>query len=201
MLKTTKQAIVTEFRINEILEAARALFARKGYNATTMEEVAEEAGLAKGTLYLYFSSKQEIYLKALHVAADALIERGLRAMAQQQGFRKKLRTYIDSRLQYAEEQRDFCKIYCQELAGQMHPVAAVKEIRELESRASRALMGVLKEALRRKEIRSVKVEETAALIVDMIRGLILRRLFAGSRKSIEEDGDFLCEMILRGIGV
>ncbi len=45
----------------QILEAAEAVFRRKGYQATTMDEVAEEAEFSKGTLYLYFGSKFALF--------------------------------------------------------------------------------------------------------------------------------------------
>jgi AcrR family transcriptional regulator len=45
----------------EILEAAKIVFADKGYNATRMVDVAGHAGVTKGTIYLYFPSKQHLY--------------------------------------------------------------------------------------------------------------------------------------------
>jgi TetR/AcrR family transcriptional regulator len=50
-----------EHRRNQILEAAEEVFRRKGYQATTMDEVAEEAEFSKGTLYLYFGSKFALF--------------------------------------------------------------------------------------------------------------------------------------------
>ncbi len=61
----TKQDVVTEFRCSEILEAARKTFAVQGFAATTMDAIAEQAHIAKGTLYLYFPSKRDIYMAAL----------------------------------------------------------------------------------------------------------------------------------------
>jgi AcrR family transcriptional regulator len=52
----------TEQRRAEILEAALHLFSSKGFHDTTMEEVAREAGVAKGTIYLYFQSKEHLLL-------------------------------------------------------------------------------------------------------------------------------------------
>lgn len=46
-----------------ILAAARDIFFEKGYHNATSEEIARQAGVAKGTLYQYFSSKQEIFLE------------------------------------------------------------------------------------------------------------------------------------------
>ena len=48
-----------------ILNAARCVFARQGYADTVVDDIAAQAGIAKGTLYLYFKSKEDIFLAAL----------------------------------------------------------------------------------------------------------------------------------------
>ncbi len=50
-----------EQRRNEILDAAEKVFFSKGLHSATMDEVAEEAELSKGTVYLYFNSKEELF--------------------------------------------------------------------------------------------------------------------------------------------
>jgi len=45
-----------------ILSAAQELFSEKGFKGTTVQEISERAGLSKGTVYLYFKSKEELYL-------------------------------------------------------------------------------------------------------------------------------------------
>lgn len=50
-----------EARPGELLAAALGLFVEKGYAATRVEEVAQRAGVSKGTLFLYFSSKEELF--------------------------------------------------------------------------------------------------------------------------------------------
>jgi TetR/AcrR family transcriptional regulator len=50
-----------EARPGELLEAALALFVEKGFAATRVEEVAARAGVSKGTLFLYFPSKEELF--------------------------------------------------------------------------------------------------------------------------------------------
>ncbi|MCD4772639.1 MAG: TetR/AcrR family transcriptional regulator [Bacteroidales bacterium] len=52
-----------EQRKNDIIDAAEKIFFKKGLNNSTMDEVAKEAELSKGTLYLYFKSKEEIYFE------------------------------------------------------------------------------------------------------------------------------------------
>jgi len=50
-----------EYRRNEIIRAARKIFSSKGFNASSMEEIALQAELSPGTLYLYFKNKEELH--------------------------------------------------------------------------------------------------------------------------------------------
>ena len=61
----TKKDVVTEFRRAGILGAAYRVFADRGFEQATMAEIAGAAGVAKGTLYLYYPSKQDIYEAAM----------------------------------------------------------------------------------------------------------------------------------------
>ncbi|OGR07836.1 MAG: hypothetical protein A3K23_06935 [Desulfobacca sp. RBG_16_58_9] len=73
--RPTKKEMVTAFRTQEILAAARRVMERHGPETATMEEIAAAAGVAKGTVYLYFQSKDEL-IQALitqvgeHMLAD-----------------------------------------------------------------------------------------------------------------------------------
>jgi AcrR family transcriptional regulator len=51
-----------EERRNSILDAAEKVFFSKGVREATMDDIAEEAEVSKGTIYLYFGSKEEVYL-------------------------------------------------------------------------------------------------------------------------------------------
>ena len=64
-----------EARPGELLDAALELFVSKGYAATKVEEVARLAGVSKGTLFLYFPSKQELFKAVVrHTLADRFAE-------------------------------------------------------------------------------------------------------------------------------
>jgi AcrR family transcriptional regulator len=58
----------------EITEAARRLFASIGYRGTSMEDVANGAGMGKSTLYRYFESKEELFLEIVDMTVDELLE-------------------------------------------------------------------------------------------------------------------------------
>src|SRR5512138_1753489 len=60
--KTTKSwTRRKQARPKEILDAALAVFAEKGFAAARMEDIAAKAGVTKGTIYLYFPSKEEVF--------------------------------------------------------------------------------------------------------------------------------------------
>lgn len=62
-------------RRSSILAAAREVFAEKGLVGATMDEIAEKAELSKGAIYLYFPSKEELYLSVMNEGMDILIGR------------------------------------------------------------------------------------------------------------------------------
>lgn len=81
-------------RREAILRAARAVFARKGFHGTTIADIAEEAGIALGTVYLYFPSKNAIFA-ALHERLFELIGRAAARGAPPGG---SLRDDVDARV-------------------------------------------------------------------------------------------------------
>ena len=68
----TKKDVVTEFRTTGILEAARKVFAKKGFSNATVDDIASAAGVAKGTIYLYYESKRDIYFAALKFGIEQM---------------------------------------------------------------------------------------------------------------------------------
>ena len=196
----TKQAVVSEFRCAGILAAARKVFARRGFNQATVDEIAEIAGVAKGTIYLYFHSKRDIYLGALADGAAELRELTRRNMHAAGGMRAKLRAFVSTRVEYAEENRDFFKIYLAEFGNLVHPASISKEWRVMYLKQAKDLEATLRVAVKRGEIRTIRVDTAAFTIYDMVRGLIAQRLLGWSKADSEEDIDFICDLVWTGIG-
>jgi AcrR family transcriptional regulator len=61
-------------REEQTLEAARILFAERGFAAVTMDEIAAEVGVTKPLLYAYFGNKEGLYLACMEPAAEALVD-------------------------------------------------------------------------------------------------------------------------------
>src|ERR1019366_6213140 len=106
----TKQQVVSEFRRTEIVDAARSVFARKGFERGIMDEIAKEAGIAKGTIYLYFRSKEEIYRAVLHHDMQLLKKSTLEQIDAAKNLKDKIRVFILARLESAEARKEFFRI-------------------------------------------------------------------------------------------
>jgi AcrR family transcriptional regulator len=101
-----------ERRRQAILDAARRLFWGRGFEATTMPEIAEAAELAPGTLYLYFPSKTALYGELLLEGYDALIARLRDALAHRRSPRRRAEALIDAFLGFAEDCPEYFDIIC-----------------------------------------------------------------------------------------
>jgi AcrR family transcriptional regulator len=196
----TKKDVVTEFRTAGILEAARSVFATKGFNEATVDDIANAAGVAKGTVYLYYRSKRDIYFSALKFGIQqmyAVLDEQLKAESTTEG---KLRALIAVKLAYFDENRDFFKIYYSELGNLcIHPGAIDSEFKTLYLEQAKVIESILKEGARRKVLRAVRAEQAAFAISDIIRGVVTQRLLGWSKSKTTQDVEFIFDLIWKGI--
>jgi len=144
-LLKTKKYVVTEFRTAGILEAARRTFAKKGFHEATMDDIANAAGVAKGTVYLYYRSKQDVYIAALKFGIAQMYAALVDELKRVSTTEEKLRALIAAKLAYFDENRDFFRIYYSEL-GQIpiHPAAIDSEFKALYLEQARFVEAILK---------------------------------------------------------
>jgi TetR/AcrR family transcriptional regulator len=197
-VRRSKQTVVTEFRCSEILEAARKVFARRGFAGATVEEIAETAGVAKGTVYLYFPSKREVYLEVLRKGIALLIEETARNVAAAPAPADKIRAFIETRVRRSEENREVIMIYHSEF-GHINPAHLDKEFRSLYLQQVKMLEGILAEGAALGEIRPLRRDAAAFTLFDMIHGLVMQRIFGWSKETAAADVEFLFEMIWKGL--
>jgi AcrR family transcriptional regulator len=96
-------------RRETILAAARELFFEKGYR-TTMEEISERAELSKGTLYLYFNSKDELYISVIMEGFRILEERMEKAVKSVRGAEKRMKAVYYAFIDHCLENREYFRI-------------------------------------------------------------------------------------------
>src|SRR5215813_14580710 len=180
----TKKDVVTEFRTAGILEAARGVLAKKGFSQATVDDIAAAAGVAKGTIYLYYESKRDIYFAALKFGIEqmySVLEDQLKKVSTPED---KLRTLIGVKLAYFDDNRDFFKIYYSELGNIcIHP-GTIDEFKALYLEQAKVVESILKEGARKKVLRALRTEQTAFAISDLIRGVVTQRVLGGSKSTI-----------------
>jgi AcrR family transcriptional regulator len=196
----TKKDVVTEFRTAGILEAARKIFAKKGFNDATVDDIANAAGVAKGTVYLYYRSKREVYFAALKFGIEQMYAALVEELKGVSTPEDKLRALISVKLAYFDENRDFFKIFYSELGNIcIHPGAIDSEFKALYLEQARLVESILKEGVRKKAVRNLRSEQAAFAISDIIRGVVTHRLLGWSKSKTSQDVDFIFDLIWKGI--
>src|SRR3954464_8777957 len=107
----SKEEVVQEFRVQSIQDAAMRVIARKGMAAATMQEIADEAGVAKGTIYLYFRDRDELVEKTFESAMSDLHDRVEEALGKEGTFEEKLRAVLSAQIAFFRDNREFFRLY------------------------------------------------------------------------------------------
>jgi AcrR family transcriptional regulator len=94
-----------------IMQAALKIFSKKGYSPTALEEIAQEAGIAKGTLYLYFKDKEDLISSTLMYVLDDLKYRMIEAIPETLPAVETLKRIALFMFQYFSENNEFYNIY------------------------------------------------------------------------------------------
>lgn len=196
----TKKEVVTEFRTSEILAAAHRVFAEKGFQGATIEDVAKAAEVAKGTVYLYYRSKHDLYWAALERGIDDMLGKTRASIDAAQTTAEKIHAFIETKVRYFDENRDFFKIYFSEFSSCLRHPSEDKEFTHHYLQQARMLAAVLEQGLRRKEIRPNRADVTALAVTDLTRGLITHRMLGWSKGKVQDDIAFLFDFVWKGIG-
>lgn len=199
-MKPTKEDVLAAFRRTELLSAGRRVFGRLGFEHATMEAIAEAAGVAKGTVYLYYLSKQAIY--------DATFAQGLAELEQltrirvesAAGPKDAIAGFVDARVTYFKEHPDYFHIYVEGISRQLTGRAPGKGVGKTAlDGQTRALQTVFEEAIATGHLRSIDPAAAALAVFDITRGFIGRRLLTGALCDVERDIAFLTDLIWTGL--
>ncbi|MFC1532175.1 TetR/AcrR family transcriptional regulator [Thermodesulfobacteriota bacterium] len=99
-----------EARKKTIFEAAKSVFFEKGLQASTMSQIAKKAELSKGSLYLYFPSKEELFVNILLEGIEILIERFENAVKDEGSWEKKIKNIGRAYYDYYREYKGYFHI-------------------------------------------------------------------------------------------
>ncbi len=198
----TRKEVLTEFRTAEILQAAHHVFAEKGYDEATISDIASAAGVAKGTVYLYYRSKRDVYWAALKNDMLTLRDETRRQLDGAETIEQKVRAVIATKLRYFEQHRDFFRIYYAELGRSVtRHTQFQRQIEEIYLEQVHMLEQALQQAVRRRTIRHLRAEATAFAVLDLTRGVIAQRLRGWSAAELDDDIAFTFDLVWKGIAL
>jgi AcrR family transcriptional regulator len=158
-----------------------------------VDEIAALAVLAKGTIYVYFESKEQIYNAVLENDLDALRALTLEKIASAETVREKIAAYVNARFKYCEERRDFFRIMYIEPSGS--PVLSKAKAREWLMEPVRQLTSAIESAMAENQISAWPAETLAWTVADLTSGALQRRLSATPTTTARQDADFLIKFI------
>jgi AcrR family transcriptional regulator len=126
-------------RRQAILEAARAAFADGGFHQTSLDSVAERAGVSKALIYEHFDSKRELFLAMLEMHVEELIERVTSAVSGADAPEERLRVGLEAFFGFVEERRGAWRIMFRN-PGDPDVVVYMERLRDGVAAAVAALM-------------------------------------------------------------
>jgi AcrR family transcriptional regulator len=137
-------------RRQDIIEAARKVFSKKGFINATIDEIAEEAELSKGTIYTYFTNKDELFVRNMLAGIDDLVKRLSSVAKLSMEPEEKLDLIATTYHEFYREQSDYFRMFMylfyDEIRGTL-PAELVKEINDKATYSLKIVAGVVQEGI------------------------------------------------------
>lgn len=184
-------------RREAILRAACAAFFRHGFHEATVEEIAREAGVGKGTVYFYFPAKEALLEEAVRSGFQAYV-RALREAASGPGtVRERLTRMVEAGLTLA-----FSFAPAGLLLRELPPIGG-EVLRELARGRKEVLdlfASLIREGIATGELGRVPPDTVALVLSGALRSLFLERILSGASPPPAEAARELVELLFQGLG-
>ncbi len=190
----------------KILESAREIFFRDGFEAANLDEVAQSAGIAKGTIYRHFESKAELYVAVLSHNADVFVERMRQTVDPSLDSVDQIRRTGNFYFKHYTENREYFRIFWalenQRSIGEL-PDVLVRYVTDVWKRCLRVLADQIERGVREKAFLPCDAWEMANIFWIIGNGVIQtdadpeRRALRG--KPIEQVFEDAFEVFIRGL--
>jgi TetR/AcrR family transcriptional repressor of multidrug resistance operon len=191
----SEKSLWQSYKRQSIQEAVIRLMCREGLKSVTMERVAQEVGIAKGTVYLHYHDKKELLdevkqsaLAPLMVALEGIL-RGDEAPPQ------KLRSYSDRYFSYFEERRDLFRI----LIYEREITQGSRYRNDRYRRLIQEIARVIREGIRSGVFRDTDAHKVAAMFIESNFALLNQRLLSENPAPVEGDANLIADVFLAGL--
>ncbi|MCA1566588.1 MAG: TetR/AcrR family transcriptional regulator [Acidobacteria bacterium] len=199
--KVMVSAITREEVREAILDATDHLLARYGYRKMTVDDIAQEAGIGKGTIYLHFASKEEVTLSHVDRIVERLKERLWAIARSDADVAIRLRLMLVARVLFRFDSVQQYTQSLNDLLAALRPKLLARRARYFEDEA-RVFAEVLNEGARRKVFNVDDALSTAFALIHATNSLLPYSLSTnelGERDEIKEKTEHIADLILTGL--
>ncbi|MDR5682984.1 MAG: TetR/AcrR family transcriptional regulator [Armatimonadota bacterium] len=181
-----------------ILQAARTVFAARGYHGTTMDDVAREAGLSKGALYVHFPGKEDLFVSLVEDCAAALAERVLAAIGAAEGGANKVAAALRAAVEAFSENESLTRLLLIEAVG-LSPALEQKRF-ALQAALTSLVQRHLDDAASDGDIPQQDTALAAAAWIGAVNEVVVRWLHARQPARLLDVVSPLTTLLLRSVG-
>lgn len=184
----------------DMLAAALALFSEKGYHNVSMQEIAEKAEFAVGTLYKFFKNKEDLYKALISEQADRFHEALTQALQQEDDEIARLRRYVQAKGRVFMDNAACVRLYFAENRGASFNIKAGldKEIRERCDHVLHRLAAVFAAGMEKQRFRQTAEPYHLALALDSLCNAFLFHWLEG-RQPYPESPDIILNIFFHGL--
>jgi len=189
-----------ERHMDEIVRAAEFLFAEKGYAAATMEDIAQRAEFAVGTLYRFFPGKSELYAET--------ISRGLRqrelevheTLSSDESPRGRIERYLHCRMEQFWKNPNFFRLFFQgtDRANCNIPNSIVADLTDRYEKIKQRLREIFAEGIRQGQFQDFDEEVLTVVLEGFIRGYVTQLTLEAEPVRNEDLERQLIQLFLHG---
>ena len=182
-----------------ILEAAVKVFARQGFYQSTISQVAKEAGVADGTIYLYFKNKDDILINFFSDITRQAFKRFREALVSSGSSLDKLRSLIRAHLSAFQENRDVAIVY--QVETHQSSRLAEDQIREMSKMYRDIIEGIIEQGQEEGSMRKdLYIGLVKRFIIGAVDETINTWIHAEGKYDLVSMADPLVDLFIRGIG-
>lgn len=196
-----KRKIGQRDHLTQVLRAAEKLFAKRGFYPTTIDDIAKEAKLAKGTIYLYFDSKEDLFFSVIEKKLGALLSKIEKGMKEPGSAWQRINTTIGVHLKFLEENRDFFKImqsFSEQLKEKLEKELK-RRVVEKQSQYIKILSRLIQEAIDKREIKPLDARKLAIILMGIVHSLTVYWISQKERGSLFQDASLIRQVFFQGV--
>lgn len=187
-------------RKKEILKAAQKVFAKEGFHQATIDEIAREAELAKGTIYLYFKNKRELFYSLVKEKTEYLMNLIQEETKKEDPPIKKLSAIVRHQLEFYEANWDFFKIITSE--SSRFELGLKDELRKrIMNRYLKYIdivSQIIEEGIKESRFRALDAKKIAATLRGIIDALAFQWILSKKKESLVSSAPLIMEVFLKG---